>query len=248
MSIETSIDALCREFDIQDRRADEKAKPTLPDPVEEVAAVEPEEPVAQDPMSFLEEETGELVHTVPEDEDDEEDENGGHGPSVADLKKKAQEDNKEIVKLEAEVKLKTMTQRYDLEDKAYMKAQLKSLISDNRTVMEVIESQLKIGTNPHLFDTYATLSKVVADNVMRLAKIDQMVTDYKVVEDKGNGNIKQDIIKEQQEAAAAGQGGGNTYIQNNLCFASDEILKMVKKVLPPQQKVKMEDLPKFDLT
>jgi hypothetical protein len=82
---------------------------------------------------------------------------------------------------------------------------------------------------------------------MRLAKIDQMVTDYKVVEDKGNGNIKQDIIKEQQESAAV-QGGGNTYIQNNLCFASDEILKMVKKVLPPQQKVKMEDLPKFDLT
>ena len=246
MSIETSIDALCREFDIEDRRADEKAKPTLPDPVEEVSAVEPEEPVAQDPMSFLEEEAVELVHELPED--DEEDENGGHGPSVAELKKKAQEDSKEIVKLEAEVKLKTMTQRYDLEDKAYMKAQLKSLISDNRTVMEVIESQLKIGTNPHLFDTYATLSKVVADNVMRLAKIDQMVTDYKVVEDKGNGNIKQDVIKEQQEATAASQGGGNTYIQNNLCFASDEILKMVKKVLPPQQKVTMEDLPKFDLS
>jgi hypothetical protein len=197
-------------------------------------------------MSFLEEETGELVHALPEDE---EDENGGHGPSVADLKKKAQEESKEITKLEAEVKLKTMTQRYDLEDKAYMKAQLKSLISDNRTVMDVIESQLKIGTNPHLFDTYATLSKVVADNVMRLAKIDQMVTDYKVVEDKGNGNIKQDVIKEQQEAAAAaGQGGGNTYIQNNLCFASDEILKLVKKVLPPQEKVKLEDLPKFDLS
>jgi hypothetical protein len=246
MSIETSIDALCREFDIEDKRADEKAKPTLPDPVEEVAAVEPEEPVAQDPMSFLEEETGELVHALP---DEEEDENGGHGPSVADLKKKAQEESREITKLEAEVKLKTMTQRYDLEDKAYMKAQLKSLISDNRTVMDVIESQLKIGTNPHLFDTYATLSKVVADNVMRLAKIDQMVTDYKVVEDKGNGNIKQDVIKEQQEAAAAaGQGGGNTYIQNNLCFASDEILKLVKKVLPPQEKVKLEDLPKFDLS
>jgi len=246
MSIETSIDALCREFDIEDKRADEKAKPTLPDPVEEVAAVEPEEPVAQDPMSFLEEETGELVHALPEDD---EDENGGHGPSVADLKKKAQEESKEITKLEAEVKLKTMTQRYDLEDRAYMKAQLKSLISDNRTVMDVIESQLKIGTNPHLFDTYATLSKVVADNVMRLAKIDQMVTDYKVVEDKGNGNIKQDVIKEQQEAAAAaGRGGGNTYIQNNLCFASDEILKLVKKVLPPQEKVKLEDLPKFDLS
>jgi hypothetical protein len=246
MSIETSIDALCREFDIEDKRADEKAKPTLPDPVEEVAAVEPEEPVAQDPMSFLEEETGELVHALP---DEEEDENGGHGPSVADLKKKAQEESREITKLEAEVKMKTMTQRYDLEDKAYMKAQLKSLISDNRTVMDVIESQLKIGTNPHLFDTYATLSKVVADNVMRLAKIDQMVTDYKVVEDKGNGNIKQDVIKEQQEAAAAaGQGGGNTYIQNNLCFASDEILKLVKKVLPPQEKVKLEDLPKFDLS
>ena len=208
MSIETSIDALCREFDIEDKRADEQVKAKLPDPVEEIATVEPEEPVAQDPMSFLEEETGELVHTVPED--DEEDENGGHGPSVADLKKKAQEDNKEIVKLEAEVKLKTMTQRYDLEDKAYMKAQLKALISDNRTVMEVIESQLKIGTNPHLFDTYATLSKVVADNVMRLAKIDQMVTDYKIVEDKGTGNIKHDIVKEQQEAAAAGQSSGNT--------------------------------------
>jgi hypothetical protein len=127
-----------------------------------------------------------------------------------------------------------------------MKAQLKALISDNRTVMDVIESQLKIGTNPHLFDTYAALSKVVADNVMRLAKIDQMVTDYKIVEDKGTGNIKRDLVKEQLEAA--GEGTGNTYIQNNLCFSSDEILKIVKKVIPPQEKVKIEDLPKFDLT
>ena len=247
MSIETSIDALCREFDIEDKRADEQVKvePKVPDPVEEIV---PEAPVAQDPMSFLDEESlnDSFVKALPEDEEEEEDENGGHGLSVADLKKKAQEDNKEIAKLESEVKLKTMSQRYDLEDRAYMKTQLKALIADNRTVMDVIESQLKIGTNPHLFDTYATLSKVVADNVMRLAKIDQMVADYKIVEDKGTGNIKHDIVKEQQEAAS--QGSGNTYIQNNLCFASDEILKLVKKALPPQEKVKLEDLPKFDLT
>jgi len=227
MSLENSIDALCREFEIDNVVA--------PDPIQQVTSAAP------NPMSFLDEESlgDELVQTVPTVEDDD-------NPSVADLKKKAEEDHKEIVKLEAEVKLNTMTQRYDLEDRAYMKTQLKSLISDNRAVMDVIESQLKIGTNPHLFEVYGALSKTVSDNVMRLAKIDQMVTDYKIVEDKGNGNIKHDVAAEQ--AASAGQSAGNTYIQNNLCFSSDELLKMVKKVLPPQEKVKLEDLPKFDLS
>jgi len=248
MSVETSIDALAREFEIEDVRdevptAEKQKQPdpvteaqTAPDPVKEVAP--------EDPMSFLNDDQilapSPTPPTPPVTDIDGDDE----GPSIAELKEKVKKDHKEIVSLEQEVKIQ---QRYDLEDRAYMKAQLKSLISDNRAVMDCIESQLKIGVNPHLFDIYANLSKTVADNVMRLAKIDQMVTDYKVVEDKGNGNIKQDVIKEQQEAAAAGQGGGNTYIQNNLCFASDEILKMVKKVLPPQQKVSMEDLPKFNL-
>jgi hypothetical protein len=231
MSLENSLDALCREFEIDNVVA--------PDPIQQVTSAAP------NPMSFLDEEalgSDTLVQTVPTIEDDD-------NPSVADLKKKAEDGHKEIVKLEEEVKLNTMTQRYDLEDRAYMKTQLKSLISDNRAVMDCIESQLKIGTNPHLFEVYASMSKTVADNIMRLAKIDQMVTDYKIVEDKGTGNIKHDVVAEQAaQAAANGQGGGNTYIQNNLCFSSDELLKIVKKAIPPREKTKIEDLPKFDLS
>ena len=233
MSIETSIDALCREFEIDN-----------------VIATDPKEtaPVqtAPNPMSFLDEVASTDSITAGQPDPVQTDIEEETGPSVADLKKKASEDHREIVKLEQEVKQNTMLQRYDLEDRAYIKTQLKSLIADNRAVMDCIESQLKIGTNPHLFEVYGALSKTVSDNVMRLAKIDQMVTDYKIVEDKGNGNIKHDVVAEQ--AAATGQNAGNTYIQNNLCFSSDELLKMVKKVLPPQEKVKLEDLPKFDLS
>lgn len=235
MSLETSIDALCHEFEIEDVR--EK------DPVQEIV----EQPITEavqeaNPMSFLDDDA--QVMGIPEPTQTEvEDELPG--PSVADLKKKANEDHKAIVDLEKEVKAATATQRYDLEDKAYMKAQLKALITDNRAVLDCIETQLKIGTNPHLFEVYAALSKTVSDNVMRLAKIDQMVTNYKIIEDKGTGNIKHDVAKEQ--AAANGQGGSYTQI-NNYNFASDEILKLVKKLTPPKEKVKLEDLPKFDLS
>ena len=249
MAVETSIDALAREFEIEDVRDEvptaEKQKQqqqnqvteaqTAPDPVKEV--------VPEDPMSFLNDDQilapSPTPPTPPVTEIDGEDE----GPSIAELKEKVKKDHKEIVSLEQEVKIQ---QRYDLEDRAYMKAQLKSLISDNRAVMDCIESQLKIGVNPHLFDIYANLSKTVADNIMRLAKIDETITNYKIVEDKGTGNIKHDVVAEQ--AAANGQGGGNTYIQNNLCFSSDELLKIVKKAIPPREKTKIEDLPKFDLS
>lgn len=231
MSVENSIDVLCREFEIENLTHEQVKNENC-------------ESNANNPMSFLEEEnliqpTQEVKSEQPEEAEPNKE------PTISELKDRVKNDHKEIVKLEAEVKYKALTQRYDLEDRAYMKAQLMSLISDNRAVMDTIESQLKIGTNPHLFDVYTSLSKTVADNIMKLAKIDQMVTDFKVIEDKGTGNIKHDLQKEQ---APGTQSGGNTYIQNNLCFASDEILKIVKKVVPQPEKVKMEDLPKFDLT
>lgn len=243
MSLETSIDALVRDFEIEDVR-DEGKTQEKPQLASEAQQVTPTPPVAaQDPMSFLDDA---LVNTVPDAQESDEDDEPS-GPSVAEMKQKAKEDHKQIVALEKEVKL----QRYDLEDRAYMKAQLKALISDNRAVLDCIESQLKIGTNPHLFEVYGNLSKTVSDNIMRLAKIDQMVTDYKIVEDKGTGNIKHDVMKDQMEAAAAAgqnmQGAQITQINNTFNFASDELLKLVKSAMPPVQKVKEEDLPKFKL-
>ena len=241
MSLETSIDALVRDFEIEDVRDEGNTQPK-PQLASEAQQVTPAPPVAaQDPMSFLDDA---LVNTVPDAQESDEDDEPS-GPSVAEMKQKAKEDHKQIVALEKEVKL----QRYDLEDRAYMKAQLKALISDNRAVLDCIESQLKIGTNPHLFEVYGNLSKTVSDNIMRLAKIDQMVTDYKIVEDKGTGNIKHDVMKDQMEAAAGqnGHGAQITQINNTFNFASDELLKLVKSAMPPVQKVKEEDLPKFKL-
>ena len=254
MAVETSIDALAREFEIEDVRDEvptaEKQKQqqqnpvteaqTAPDPVKEV--------VPEDPMSFLNDDQilapSPTPPTPPVTEIDGEDE----GPSIAELKEKVKKDHKEIVSLEQEVKIQ---QRYDLEDRAYMKAQLKSLISDNRAVMDCIESQLEIGVNPHLFDIYANLSKTVADNIMRLAKIDETITNYKIVEDKGTGNIKHDVAKDQAaQQAANGQapaGSSYTQINNTFNFGSQELLKLIKSAMPKVEKVKQEDLPKFNL-
>lgn len=232
MSVETSIDALVREFEIEDERDDGSVKSK--------EAPEPESVEPPNPMSFLDEDViEEPFPNSPEPPVPAPDE--PTGPSVADLKKRAKEDHNQIVQLEKKAEI---IQRYDLEDRAYMKAQLKTLISDNRAVMDVIESQLKIGTNPHLFEVYGNLSKLVADNVMRLAKIDQMVTDYKIVEDKGTGNIKHDLAKEQ---ASAGGQTNITQINNNFTFQSSEILKLVKSAIPKIEKVNIEDLPKFNL-
>lgn len=248
MSLETSIDALVHDFEIEDVRDEvptaEKIKASQQtDPVEApdpVASVTPE-----NPMSFLEDDsilsTSAPSAPVQSDVIDEE------GPSIAELKSKVKKDHNEIVAFEKEVKIQ---QRYDLEDRAYMKAQLKSLISDNRAVMDCIESQLKIGVNPHLFDIYANLSKTVADNIMRLAKIDETITNYKIVEDKGTGNIKHDVAKDQGAAGGSAQaptGNLNMQINNYNLGSSSDLLKFVKSLMPKAEKVKQEDLPKFNL-
>lgn len=252
MSLETSIDALVHDFEIEDVRDEvptaEKIKASqqseqveAPDPV---ASVTPE-----NPMSFLDDDSiltpsttsSTSSTTVPAEVIDEE------GPSIADLKSRVKKDHSEIVAFEKEVKIQ---QRYDLEDRAYMKAQLKSLISDNRAVMDCIESQLKIGVNPHLFDIYANLSKTVADNIMRLAKIDETITNYKIVEDKGTGNIKHDVAKDQGAAGGSAQaptGNLNMQINNYNLGSSSDLLKFVKSLMPKAEKVKQEDLPKFNL-
>lgn len=251
MSLETSIDALVHDFEIEDVRDEvptaEKIKASqqsesveVPDPVDSVTP--------ENPMSFLEDDSilsasapSTLSSPVPAEVIDEE------GPSIADLKSRVKKDHNEIVAFEKEVKIQ---QRYDLEDRAYMKAQLKSLISDNRAVMDCIESQLKIGVNPHLFDIYANLSKTVADNIMRLAKIDETITNYKIVEDKGTGNIKHDVAKDQGAPGGSAQaptGNLNMQINNYNLGSSSDLLKFVKSLMPKAEKVKQEDLPKFNL-
>ena len=253
MSIETSIDALVRDFEIEDQRDDvptaAKQKVQEADavqaPVVDVPPVEPE-----NPMSFLDSE-GLGDASVPPAQGGDELVEEEPTLSIAEMKEKAKADRQEIMKLESDVKTAVITQRYDLEDRAFMKAQLKSLIADNRAVMDCIESQLKIGVNPHLFDIYANLSKTVADNVMRLAKIDETITNYKIIEDKGTGNIKHDVNQGQpgQPGSAPAQGGGNVNMQiNNYNLGdSSDLLKFVKSLMPKVEKVKQEDLPKFNL-
>lgn len=251
MSLETSIDALVHDFEIEDVR-DEVSTAEKIKASQQSESVEAPDPVAtvtpENPMSFLDDDSilstsAQSAPSTPVTTDviDEE------GPSIADLKSRVKKDRNEIVAFENEVKIQ---QRYDLEDRAYMKAQLKSLISDNRAVMDCIESQLKIGVNPHLFDIYANLSKTVADNIMRLAKIDETITNYKIVEDKGTGNIKHDVAKEQGAAngsAKAPTGNLNMQINNYNLGSSSDLLKFVKSLMPKAEKVKQEDLPKFNL-
>lgn len=248
MSIETSIDALVRDFEIEDVRDEvptaSKTKvqeaEVIQAPVVDIHPVEPE-----NPMAFLEQDGLTTTSAAPPSDDALVEDIPN--PSIAELKERAKAESKEIAKLEKDVKV--LTQRYDLEDRAFMKAQLKSLIADNRAVMDCIESQLKIGVNPHLFDIYANLSKTVADNVMRLAKIDETITNYKIIEDKGTGNIKHDVAKEQgQPGASPSQPGAvNMQINNYNIGDSSDLLKFVKSLMPKQEKVKQEDLPKFNL-
>lgn len=148
-----------------------------------------------------------------------------------------------------EIKSDVANQKYTLEDKEYIKAELQSLIELNRTVLETLGEQCKLGAPPRLYEVFSTLSNSVATNLMDLAKLNQVMTDYQVKETDENLRVAAMDARQKQLAAVQGSKVPQSVnVQNNTYnFTSNEMLNMLKKLNLTTEVTSVEELPKFDL-
>ena len=157
--------------------------------------------------------------------------------------KTVSETTKEIT----EIKNNLNEQKYNIEDKEYIRTELQNLIELNTTVLEQLADQLKLGSVPRLYEVYSTLSNSISENLMDLAKLDQVVTNYRVTETAESQKDKL-IDSKMKLIKAAGQQTGNTLIQqNNYAFNSKDLLNMLKGLNIKHKKDSVETLPKFNL-
>lgn len=166
----------------------------------------------------------------------------------AKVNEKLDDNKKRIVALGDAVSTK---QKYDLQDKEYIRFELQSLIEENRSILQALGEQCKAGAAPRLFEVYATLSTAVRESLRELRDINKTITDYRVTEDREE--LKKDIFELKKAVAtrpanAIAQGGGTVNIQNNLTLTSQQMLDVLKDLNIPKQETKLEDLPKFDLS
>jgi hypothetical protein len=72
----------------------------------------------------------------------------------------------------------------ELEDKEYLEFELKTLIANNRRVLDILEQDIKIGTKPRYHEVYATLTKSVLDGIRELRELNKTIADIKFQKEK----------------------------------------------------------------
>lgn len=150
-----------------------------------------------------------------------------------------------------EVKEGIKTQKYTLEDKEYIKAELQDLIASDREVMEELKNMILNGAGtPNMYAVYATLSKSVRENVQQLKELSKDITDYQVIE--SNEQFKEKTLASKERLAEkrlAGKAANNTpgqITQNNTyIFNPKEQYEIMKKLDLPAAKIEHPD---FDLS
>ena len=150
-----------------------------------------------------------------------------------------------------EVKEGIKTQKYTLEDKEYIKAELQDLIASDREVMEELKNMILNGAGtPNMYAVYATLSKSVRENVQQLKELSKDITDYQVIESSEQFKEKTLASKERlAEKRLAGKAANNApgqITQNNTyIFNPKEQYEIMKKLDLPAAKIEHPD---FDLS
>lgn len=150
-----------------------------------------------------------------------------------------------------EVKEGIKTQKYTLEDKEYIKAELQDLIASDREVMEELKNMILNGAGtPNMYAVYATLSKSVRENVQQLKELSKDITDYQVIE--SNEQFKEKTLASKERLAEkrlAGKAANNVpgqITQNNTyIFNPKEQYEIMKKLDLPAAKIEHPD---FDLS
>lgn len=168
-------------------------------------------------------------------------------PVEEEATEKVEANHKRVVALSDAVSSK---QKYDLQDKEYIRFELQQLIEDNRSILSALGEQCKAGAAPRLFEVYANLSNTVRDSLRELREINKTITDYQVIEDREQ--LKREAVEAKRaaalSAAALTQGGTVNIQNNNLNLTSQQMLEVLKELNIPKKETSLNELPHFDLS
>ena len=148
-----------------------------------------------------------------------------------DIKEEIQKTAEKTKKAIVEVKNGIAQQKYNLEDKEYLKTELQDLISTNRMVLETLAGQIKFGCDLGLIASFANISKTITENLSELIKLEKQVTDYQITE--SNENIKLAAMEQKERIAnnrmssKAGKLPNLTQTNNIFCSNSRDALDMI---------------------
>jgi hypothetical protein len=72
----------------------------------------------------------------------------------------------------------------NISDQEYLVMELKMIIANSRNILEVLEQDIKIGTQPRYHEVYATLTKSVIDGLKELRELNQSVANLEIQKEK----------------------------------------------------------------
>lgn len=103
---------------------------------------------------------------------------------------------------------------YTLEDEEYLRFELKTLIQGSRFIMDKLEKDIKIGSQPRVYEVYSALLKTTIEGLKELRELNKTVTDLEIESDKPRG------------AASDGKTINNT--TNNVILTGKDLLSMIR--------------------
>jgi hypothetical protein len=114
----------------------------------------------------------------------------------------------DIDKLENEVKVlqerkETFKTSIDIEDEDYLKGELKSLIVTSKIVLEKLQTEIKIGSGPGMYDVYTNLLNSITNQLKELRQLNQAVA--KVLLEKNKKKTIQDLGENGKISLTANQ-------------------------------------------
>jgi len=109
---------------------------------------------------------------------------------------------------------KSKSGTYTLEDEEYLRFELKTLIQGSRVIMDKLERDIKIGSQPRVYEVYSALLKTTIDGLKELRELNKTVTDLEIESDKPK------ITKDGAQTI------NNT--TNNVILTGKDLLSMIK--------------------
>jgi Xaa-Pro aminopeptidase len=124
--------------------------------------------------------------------------------------------NKKTVMVE-----KSKNGTYTLEDEEYLRFELKTLIQGSRVIMDKLEKDIKIGSQPRVYEVYSALLKTTIDGLKELRELNKTVTDLEIESDKPK--------------VSAGDGKTINNTTNNVILTGKDLLTMIRSAKEENQ-------------
>lgn len=111
---------------------------------------------------------------------------------------------------------------YTLDDEEYLRFELKTLVQGSRLIMDKLERDIKIGSQPRIYEVYSALLKTTIDGLKELRELNNNVTNFKVIADKP----KLAMIQAANSAKLPAPTVNNT--TTNVILTGKDLLSMIK--------------------